>query len=459
MSVSEFDQAIVLKKNALLKHHPELYNEWNFVKNNENELNIYKVTRRNGKYAWWTCLKCKSDYESIIANKAKGVGCPYCAGKKANHTNSLACINSKLSLEWHPTKNGDLTPHHVTISSNKKVWWICDQKHEWETSIDKRANRKQKCPYCTNVKVLVGYNDMWTTNPELASLLLNAEDGFRYTRGSEKKVDWKCLECGEIVKNKMIYDTYRVGLCCPSCSDGKSYPEKLFYHLLNSLNVDFEWEKKFVWLPDRRYDFYLPEQNMIIEMHGEQHYKKGFEYLGGKSLLEQQLNDNYKKEKAQENNIERYIVVDASISQIDFLKKNIIESEFGSIFDLSAIEWEDLDRKALKSLVVTVCELWSIGKNVKEIVLEINMSNTTVRNYLNRGRKIGISNYNGNKKRIVQLSLSNELIKEWDSIIEASNSYGDTSICACCNGHRESSSGFKWMHKEAYEDFLKKLNK
>ena len=33
--------------------------------------------------------------------------------------------NEKLKKEWHPTKNGDLTPHEVTCGCTKKVWWKC----------------------------------------------------------------------------------------------------------------------------------------------------------------------------------------------------------------------------------------------------------------------------------------------------------------------------------------------
>jgi hypothetical protein len=29
-----------------------------------------------------------------------------------------------LVKEWHPTKNGDLTPDDFTHGSNKKVWWL-----------------------------------------------------------------------------------------------------------------------------------------------------------------------------------------------------------------------------------------------------------------------------------------------------------------------------------------------
>jgi hypothetical protein len=39
-----------------------------------------------------------------------------------------------LANEWHPTKNGELSPYDVTNGSNKKVWWKCAKgnDHEWE---------------------------------------------------------------------------------------------------------------------------------------------------------------------------------------------------------------------------------------------------------------------------------------------------------------------------------------
>ncbi len=38
---------------------------------------------------------------------------------------SLAEVNPALAKEWHPTKNGDLTPFDFAAKSNKKVWWKC----------------------------------------------------------------------------------------------------------------------------------------------------------------------------------------------------------------------------------------------------------------------------------------------------------------------------------------------
>ena len=40
---------------------------------------------------------------------------------------SLAETHPEVAKQWHPTKNGDLTPNNVTPGSNKKAWWKCDK--------------------------------------------------------------------------------------------------------------------------------------------------------------------------------------------------------------------------------------------------------------------------------------------------------------------------------------------
>lgn len=52
-----------------------------------------------------------------------------------------------LIKEWHPTKNGNLNPRNVTSEYNEKVWWICENGHEWEASIKKRV-MGERCPVC-----------------------------------------------------------------------------------------------------------------------------------------------------------------------------------------------------------------------------------------------------------------------------------------------------------------------
>jgi len=86
---------------------------------NENKgLDPQKITQGSGKYAWWKCKKGHS-WEASIKNRSNGRSCPYCSNKKACEDNCLNTVNPELAKEWHPTKNGKLTPYNVFIILNK----------------------------------------------------------------------------------------------------------------------------------------------------------------------------------------------------------------------------------------------------------------------------------------------------------------------------------------------------
>ena len=78
--------------------------------------------------------------------------------------------------------------------------------------------------------------------------------------------------------------------------------------LLKKDKIKFIREKTFKDLHNGlyRYDFYLPELNIICEVNGEQHY---YEVWGGRAkLLHQQENDRRKISYALANNIKMYII-------------------------------------------------------------------------------------------------------------------------------------------------------
>ena len=52
-----------------------------------------------------------------------------------------------LVKEWHPTKNGRLTPKNVSSSYEKKLWWLCEYGHEWEATLQDRV-KGDRCPFC-----------------------------------------------------------------------------------------------------------------------------------------------------------------------------------------------------------------------------------------------------------------------------------------------------------------------
>ena len=96
-------------RRPLEETHPQLLKEW------------------HARKVWWRCLANPShEWESTVRNRAiRGNGCPFCAGQYADKTNSLAALYPQLAAEWHPSKNGKLTPDNVTCGSAKKVWWRC----------------------------------------------------------------------------------------------------------------------------------------------------------------------------------------------------------------------------------------------------------------------------------------------------------------------------------------------
>lgn len=467
--VRVFDESIEMKENAMLKARPELFYEWDFKKNID--LDIYKATRGSGKVAWWDCPNCKSSYNMSVSLRAgsQKQNCPYCHGKRVNHTNSLASIKPELSKEWHPTKNGKLTPHDITYVSSERVWWLAECGHEWETRISHRKTFNTGCPYCSSHKVLAGFNDMWTTSPDLAKLLANPEDGYKYTDNSGNKVDWKCLHCHNIIKNKHIYSINTNGLSCPKCSDGISFPERFVYNLLKENKIKFVFDTPFEWSQGRRYDFYLPDYNWIIEVHGLQHYGKGFSGFGGRHLKEEQENDIIKERMALDNQVVNYIVVDARESTMKHIKNSIINSDL--IDMLSEVDFIKIGMMASTSLVKTACDYWcSDIHSTTKISGLMHISRSTIIKYLKRGVELGWCDYcpkessyytskqNGMKgvRNIVQLSTERLFIRKWESLLDAciSLNIGSGNLSAVCTGKRQTTGGFRWMYKEDYYQMI-----
>jgi len=108
----------------------------------------------NDKDLLWRCLKnnCKEIFNMSWASISLIKKCPYCRGYRIGLSNCLATKRPDLASEWHPTKNGDLTPYDVVCNSNNKVWWKCKIcEHVWKASINNR-NKGRGCPQCKKSK-------------------------------------------------------------------------------------------------------------------------------------------------------------------------------------------------------------------------------------------------------------------------------------------------------------------
>lgn len=464
----KFDESILLTENAMLKSRSDLLNEWDFEKNDKLGLDIYKVTKGMGIKVWWICTKCESKFfMSINARTNKKSNCPYCAGVRVNNTNSLYTKDKEMSSQWNIKKNKGLSPYEVLYGGTYKYWWMCELGHEWEASIDNRK-KGQGCPYCAkhNAKMLVGFNDMWTTDPELASYLLNPEHGYKYMRRSNVKLNWKCGICKAVVRNVSPGEVGSKGVPCVRCSRSISLGEKFLYALLNRKNISFKREKSFEWSENKRYDFYLHDYNAIIEVHGDQHYNKGSGTWG--RLKDIQSNDEYKHKIAIDNGIENYIVINASRSDFIYLRDSILESSLKLLLNISIEDIDSIKYKEVDMIYTNLWHMWENGKSVADIAIELDLDKSTVRKYLKLGNELGFCEYVVEKenkksiirgklkrsKKVVKLDENNNYIECFDSIKDAGmslNHKSGSSIAKCCKGIMKTSGGFKWMYKDDYE--------
>jgi DNA-directed RNA polymerase subunit RPC12/RpoP len=357
------------------------------------------------------------------------------------------------------------TAKEIAYKSNDEYIWNCSNcKNEYYMPLVNRTYLNQNCPYCSGKRVMVGFNDLWTVHPEVAKLLNNPQRGYELTSGSGKREVFKCPECGNIGE-KIIDNVVKHGFSCSKCSDGISYPEKFVICLLEQLKIDFESQKSFQWSLNKKYDFYISSLNILIETNGMQHYEEGFERYGEKArtVEEEKENDKLKKYLAKENNISNYIIIDCRKSEMNYIKEEILVSNLNEFFDLDKINWNKCDEFACKNLIRKACELWNNKiNNIQEIGKILKVCTNTAREYLKKGSKLGWCDYdprkalkissskNGIKSRkmVVQLTKSNEYIKTWSSITEASNilEISLSIISSNCNGKCKSAGGYIWMY-------------
>lgn len=135
------------KLNNLGIKNPSLSAEWNVEKNGN--LTPFDIAAKSHRNVWWTCPDGHT-YEASPSTRVGngGKGCPVCAGKVVVPETSLATNFPDLAMQWHPTKNGKLTPDKVSTGSNRKVWWRCNKGHVWQAIVNDRTNKNYGCRIC-----------------------------------------------------------------------------------------------------------------------------------------------------------------------------------------------------------------------------------------------------------------------------------------------------------------------
>ena len=167
----------------------------------------------------WICPRCKGEYSAKIQNRQVGDdACPYCNGLHVwKGFNDLITTHPDLAAEWSE-KNEDSADKYYKSATAYVLWHCFECGGDYRAQIRDREVGDDACPYCRGKKALRGFNDLTTTNPELAAEwssnnLLSPDC---YLRMMSVDALWICPRCGgeysERIRNREVGDN-----ACPYC--------------------------------------------------------------------------------------------------------------------------------------------------------------------------------------------------------------------------------------------------
>jgi hypothetical protein len=191
-------------KGRTLADFPEVLSLWDHEKNGpsislrKNSSAPRQVAAKDvpagsvAKVHWKCQIGPDHEWYDAVTNRTRSVNrCPFCTNRKASVTNSVQSLYPDIAMEWHPSKNGEMTASDCVHSSLTPRWWICPNGHEYRKSPEQRCKKNRNCKKChsptsgRNVSDFPKYAALWAYErneklPEECSAM------------SHTKYWWKC---------------------------------------------------------------------------------------------------------------------------------------------------------------------------------------------------------------------------------------------------------------------------
>lgn len=283
--------------------NPELAKEWS----SKNDFTPFEYSPMSGKTVIWECINCKYEWKCRISSRVSGTVCPNCRYGTKTFENSFP----ELLIDWDYDSNGN--PSSYSFHSGKKISWKCGIcSHIWMATVDHRANGTG-CPAC-NGDIVNDKNSLSVNFPELLDEwnYNKNESPETYFQFSNKSVWWICCKCQHEWKSSITNRT-NCHNGCPKCR--KSKGEKIIEKFLYKNNFFYISQYRNILCKDKLtlpFDFAIIDEFenpiILIEYHGEQHYKPII-YFGGESKFEDQKEkDKIKLNYCKDNNISLLII-------------------------------------------------------------------------------------------------------------------------------------------------------
>jgi Probable Zinc-ribbon domain len=171
------------------------------------------------KILLWRCPNHDEPYPLAGAQRAAGIGCAYCANQ-----NILPGFNDMATT--HPSMAADLVdtdPTTVFAGTEKILLWRCPNHPEPYPARGMNRLKDRSCGYCSNRRVLPGFNDVATTHPDLALEVVDC-DPSTVIATSPRKHHWRCRACGYQWSATGVNRARGTG--CPKCADTGFDPAK-----------------------------------------------------------------------------------------------------------------------------------------------------------------------------------------------------------------------------------------
>lgn len=308
----------------------------------------------------------------------------------------------------------------------KRKWYKykCN-KCGWENGWVEEYNllkRVSGCSCCHSLTTVLGINTIWDTCRWMCDLGVSEEDAKKYTSNSTKEIKVRCPICGKekFKRANTIFRNKSIG--CKVCSDGISFPEKFIFSLLTQLNLRFERE----YSPDylimvdeskisrKRSDFYLLDYNIVIETDGGLGHNGGRMHTSSKKSLSESIEiDNWKDEQHLKHGVQT-IRINCFQSDMEYIKRNVLNSELSEIFELDRVDWDECNMFAMSNMLKKVCNYWNNRgecDRTTDLAKIFGVSSSTIRSYLKKGTKLGFCVYNGKDEMKINGFLAGEMSK------------------------------------------------
>lgn len=407
----------------------------------------------------------------------------------------LTIIDRKILQEERIDKQGrksivnwKLYKYHCNLCGfdSERHWNIKEKEYKdelWTMEYQILSNRSGCACCCNQPKIVVeNINSIYYTDKWMLPIIDDIEFCKTHTHGSTDSVYPICTDCGEKYKTKITVNSIysNNGFSC-ICKDGIKYPNKFMTSILKELNIEFESEFSPDWIGDRRYDFYIPSMNLIIEMDGEFHNKDN--HYNGQTKEESKSIDDYKDEQAKLHDI-AVIRIDCDYpcleQRFEFIKQNVI-NKLKNNFSLNKLDWVKCNEFATSNLIKLACKYKRNNHDItaRDIGRLMGYSTFSIISWLKTGNELGWCIYNSQNEIDKNNKLNGERLRkkrsrlliciDTERIFESASScsinsvdvFGiqltHTAITAVCSGSRVHHKGyhFKYISDLTQEEYIK----